>query len=478
MTRQQVVTMSFYHVLTSDGALDTYPMNHASSFSTPIENPYILEGNWEVALINATHSNCINTFANDKLEITENFKDYSALQKVNEPVKVFVTLPTPANDYQTFIAIANNINYKFYGLLNFKINVSHDRQVTFLKRKITTPDFFFILSEKLRDIFQLDSDVLSPWDNETKRFINLRRTIQVESPDELHITIVPMTFARKSITIKKSNEELNISSVIQNFNDLMKVDGRQIATFQLTTNYVVLEKLYNDNFVLLCSKDLHAAMLHTQSGFFKVNKHSFLPYDLSRSYKFDFVVHLIEIKAPTLYNFSLTKSITLKRQQFLTTKDAIDYINDNIADERIRLQCIANDIVKLKIANEDLSITFDVNLRDILGFDKTFYRGKGEFASSAPISLIRRIQYFYIYSDMCDMVRVGDTQAPLLAVLPYNAKDCKLLSEKRFQLPMYVPVKKTYLSEILIGLYDDAGKQIPFHRDAVTTLRLHFRKCH
>ena len=101
---------------------------------------------------------------------------------------------------------------------------------------------------------------------------------------------------------------------------------------------------------------------------------------------------------------------------------------------------------------------------------------KRDFLSSAPISLSRRIQYFYIYSDVCDMVRVGDTKAPLLSILPFNAKECRLLTEKRFTLPMYVPVKKTHISSITVEIYDDAGKIIPFHSDALTSIRLHFRK--
>ena len=130
----------------------------------------------------------------------------------------------------------------------------------------------------------------------------------------------------------------------------------------------------------------------------------------------------------------------------------------------------------MQIITEHLQVTFDNDLRDILGFDKNSYDGKGTYSSSDSLSLTRRIQYLYVYSDVCDMVRVGDTKAPLLAVIPFNAKECRLLSEKRFPLPMYVPVKKTYISDISIGIYDDAGKIVPFHRDGITTLRFHFRK--
>ena len=130
----------------------------------------------------------------------------------------------------------------------------------------------------------------------------------------------------------------------------------------------------------------------------------------------------------------------------------------------------------MEIKNRHCGITFDNDLRDILGFDKNTYEGKGIYKTSAPLSLTRHIHYFYIYSDICDMVRVGDTKAPRLATIPFNAKECRLLTEKRFTLPMYVPIKKTFISQITVNICDDAGKLVPFHHDSITMLRLHFRK--
>ena len=56
--------MDFYHILPSHSSSSTYPKNDASLFTIPIEPPYILDENWEVGLMNLTHSNCIDTFAN------------------------------------------------------------------------------------------------------------------------------------------------------------------------------------------------------------------------------------------------------------------------------------------------------------------------------------------------------------------------------------------------------------------------------
>ena len=99
------------------------------------------------------------------------------------------------------------------------------------------------------------------------------------------------------------------------------------------------------------------------------------------------------------------------------------------------------------------------------------WKGNGAF------SLARRIHYLYVYSNVSDYVRIGDTQAPLLAVIPFNPDVCvNLLQETTFKSPMYVPVIQNPISQIDIAIYDGAGELVPFVADAVTSLRLHFRR--
>ena len=39
----------------------------------------------------------------------------------------------------------------------------------------------------------------------------------------------------------------------------------------------------------------------------------------------------------------------------------------------------------------------------------------------------------------------------------------------------YTKLKSNYIPQIDIAIYDDAGALIPFHKDAVTSITLHFR---
>ena len=61
--------MSFVHYLPSNTSSETFPKNNAGIYSTPVDNPHIFNGEWEVALIKMFHSNCIYTFNHEKIKV-------------------------------------------------------------------------------------------------------------------------------------------------------------------------------------------------------------------------------------------------------------------------------------------------------------------------------------------------------------------------------------------------------------------------
>lgn len=185
-----------------------------------------------------------------------------------------------------------------------------------------------------------------------------------------------------------------------------------------------------------------------------------------------------------LYTFN-REVMTIREKKSLTTKvlmpyiirtvqDAVDYLNKVIEDERIRFTVTEN-ILSVSVSGKDIILTMDDILRDILGFDQNTFKS-GDTKASAKISLSRRINYFQIYSNIGVDVRVGDTEAPLLAMIPYNPKDCSVLSERHFKKLHYINLKSNYIPQIDISVYDDAGALVPFHKDAITSLTLHFRR--
>ena len=110
-----LLRMSFYHILPSNTSPDTFPQNHASSYSTPVNHSNIMEGDWEVAILSVSHSNCVNTFNDDAMTVTDTSGDLSRIRsplRVNiyPPSKTYTSTPTYIEDFMKQLnAILKNI---------------------------------------------------------------------------------------------------------------------------------------------------------------------------------------------------------------------------------------------------------------------------------------------------------------------------------------------------------------------------------
>ena len=80
--------MDFHHFLPSNTSPKYFPSNTASAFSTPIDNPYDLTGNWEVGLLDVSYASKIKTFNNDKITITAKTLLEDFVSEKGCPVKV------------------------------------------------------------------------------------------------------------------------------------------------------------------------------------------------------------------------------------------------------------------------------------------------------------------------------------------------------------------------------------------------------
>ena len=81
----------------------------------------------------------------------------------------------------------------------------------------------------------------------------------------------------------------------------------------------------------------------------------------------------------------------------------------------------------------------------------------------------------YIYSDICDYQLVGDSQAPLLGILPIDGQH-KQQRYWSFVPPYYIGVTRAFLSEIELRICTDTGDLLPFTSDSTVVVRIHFRK--
>ena len=199
-------------------------------------------------------------------------------------------------------------------------------------------------------------------------------------------------------------------------------------------------------------------------------------YDFKNMFTDKWTLNLYSLQTvPDYVNKRIIHDFELAPKLFQSTSQLCKYVTHIIGYRDIILEEKDN-VAHLTINSKDLRLEFSKDVQDILAFDQSMYQGKCHVEASDVISLTRRINYFYIYSNISEYVRVGDTEAPLLAHFPFNAKPCSLITERVFKQPSYIKVKGNQIPQIDIGIYDDAGKLFPFHRDALTSIRLHFRR--
>ena len=326
-------------------------------------------------------------------------------------------------------------------------------------------------------LFQLWTDVLTKLDaNFTNQWPFNKHPIPSEESDT-YIIIVPVqassSVERLDITLKEANEIITIGELLHRFKSKVP---EEIATLNvINTEQFILEK--NRNVILLIlNKRLRRALTYIRSGMYRKGEQRYRGAWFTEWDK-PWVISFLTLKKVALYQGELVREVILPPCSFKREQDAIRLVNAKVNDNRITFACDKKKFISLYISSEKLTVNFDDNLRDIFAFDKNRYSGSNTYTASGVFSLWRRIHYLYIYSNLTDYIRVGNTESPLLAIVPMSHTDnCTLLKEKIFKTPMYIKVCRDHISQIDIAIYDGAGQLVPFVSDAVTTLHLHFRQ--
>ena len=457
-------SMSFFHILPSNVAPDTFPSNNAASYSTPISNPYSLNGKWEVALMNMTYSGCINTFNNDVITIEKAFNLIEYVKKIEIPVRF--TIPYD----ESLDKVLKVANEKCKGVFQF---IAFEKN-TIIIYKFENKDVCIIMSANLMKRLNFKNQVITSYDNYPKNNSKAPPFEKDSSKEDYFITIVPLNYKRaRTIQLKAKNEEIDADTLVKRFNE--RLAGS--ATMQLIEKKFTIHKP-KDDVMLLTSPSFHKMLVHCQAGIFRqLTLSRDWPYNFEKTFKSEWNVTLYPLIGIEVDPSRMQIPIVLPPRSFKQQSDAIPFINEMIKDSRITFSLSKSNIIEVFIADETIAIIFSDTLRDTFAFDNNRYAGNRLFRASDTFSLTRRIHYLYVYSNISDYVRIGNMEAPLLAVIPFSINSCKnILVEKSFKTPLYVPVIQERISHINIEIHDGAGELIPFASDAVTSIRLHFRQ--
>ena len=467
------LSSSFCHILPSGAAKEIFPDNNASSFSIPIDDAETLTGDWQVAIAQLSYSNCLYTFVNEVIRINES-RTYAYQCETGCRIHIPRWPASAKQRKDVNLYIQNFIQKACTNIMTFTANGLTHNQFTYK----VVPGWIVCLSDKLKEELGFESSAFTSYDTYAKN--DIKRTRKVEYKEgEYYLDILPQNVKTlvKKIIIKPKNSDLTIPAFEQKFNALLKQDEKQLAvTKGSPTGHISIEKLIDDDLVLVCSEYLHKFLHHHTAAL-----HGKQSAGLVHSYKYthrftkEWSVSLYKKNKQPVGGHSF-KEIVLAPERFITTNETVQHLNNIIDSVYIKFYN-AGDILTIDVGGSGIEVEFVGNtLKDILGFDQNKFQSGQKIRASAKLSLTRRINYFQIYSNIGVDVRIGDTEAPLLAIIPFNPNECGILTERNFKKPTYVDLRSNYIPQINIAIYDDAGALVPFNKDAITTLTLHFKR--
>ena len=365
------------------------------------------------------------------------------------------------------------------GIINFTLHNSQKKRYTHISWKVAK-GWYLCLSDKLRHYIDLYGNVLTNYDNKTenppvKRYWH--RKIKFNET-ELYIDFVKKTNDNLilKIVLKEENEDVNISELVKRFNSRLVLNGKQIATITLKYAHLIIKKNYNDGTVLIFSKHFHRFLNHYVAGVHEDKDSRHWGFKSANQFNKKWTASLYQKRTqPVNSNSTIMNSTTIPPQITKSTTEAITYLNKTIMHSSITFSIDPNDITSLEISDKTI-VYLDDTLRDILAFDTNTFQGPNQFKASDVLSLSRRINFFQIYSNISKPVRIGDVEAPILTIIPFNPKQCNIISERNFKKLQYVDLTSNYIPKIDINIYDDNGKHVPFNKEAITTITLFFRR--
>ena len=379
--------MDFHYVLPSNTSENYFPNNNASQYSTPVDNPYVLSGDWEVGLIDTCYSSCINSFNNDTLVIKEQILLKDLLGSKEAPV-VKVIFPQCSPDipadsarrtYESFI------NKTFDSILSVKV----DKQ--FAKWTLPTDNYYFILSASLEHLFELWSDVITTMDANLQNQRPFQDRRFVSDPDDIYMIIVlkraSSAVGRVDKTLKKANEKITVKELLVRFKTNVP---SKIATLTSTDDSQCrLTKQANDGNLVILNESLRKAMTFVRSGLYHKGSQQYVGAWLQEWDK-PWIVSILTLEKIVTFESVKEREVILPPCSFNLRQDAIQFVNKRVNDENIKFTCAKNKRVSLAIASAQTTVTFSDTLRDIFAFDQNVYSGPKTYTASI-FSLCRRI---------------------------------------------------------------------------------------
>lgn len=271
--------MSFFHVLPSNVAADTFPNNTASNFSTPVANPYKLKGKWEVALMNMTYGACVNTFYNDKLIIKKTMTLSERLRRTKKAVELKFTLGTKTRE------LVQEINAKLGNILAITL----DKDEQFASWKVLDSNICIAISPDLKTRFNLWQDVFTSYDSAPSNYHFLKHYDEWNHTNYSMI-VASLSCTQTNITLKSKNEPITKETFLSRCQDERL---KTFLRFYIQEPHILAEKCKHDDNIVIFSPGLSEMLGFRQAGLYGSGNARFIGHSFSTFFKSEWIVRIL-----------------------------------------------------------------------------------------------------------------------------------------------------------------------------------------
>jgi hypothetical protein len=199
--------------------------------------------------------------------------------------------------------------------------------------------------------------------------------------------------------------------------------------------------------------------------------------------------HMLELSPPSCETDgdSVTYPLCITPGAYHSAEQLVGAINDAIQKNvgealkvvncqfDMRYSTLAKRVKFAKHVKEDVRLRFHPGMLAKLGASaQKDILPRDDLAFTHDVDLYAGINHMFIYSDVADFTLLGDVQAPILRVVPFQESH-QIHVHKEFLNLHYVPISKPYFDEIGIHIRGDTGELIQFS-GGKSMIKLHFKK--
>lgn len=449
----------FFITLPSNASMDYFPNNTQSSYRTKLISPLSLSGgDWEVGLAQFfaprnwfnvdDHNNDYTIYRDIEKNVVKESVDYEIMM-IYDPAKSIVD-----NFYDLNQNIQKHISEHQIQFApdedgaHIEIHIPEGIEIHFLKE--TSSKLLYMLYLPNED-YVVKQSTRMKLRSSTESFEQMFKVVN-KNPINISQHIIPLT------AIKEKFKGINSKNVI--FSNIAK----NIKALELE-NYVLFKYEPVKNILEITVSDyaeLYITDAKAPSFLRMLKQHKDIVVKGLQKFIVNPLAPLTEGEVIELLIKEYSRELIFERETKDLRLNVGMYKSPEIffkQFEHVTLRQMP-DLKVLLIVPQNCEIKLGRGLADMLGFVEDFF-SSGHYISKYPLELHAGITEIFVYTDLIESHRVGDSYAPLLRIIPcMDEKNQQIV--KNYETPLYFPLRKNFIDTIEIELKTTTGKNVTF----------------